>query len=345
MNKPLSYQPIDHLALAEVLARYDGQLHLHLVRDFETLVAEVAGIEQVVALQSGTSALHLALMALGVGKGDYVIAPSFTYVATINPVLYTGATPVLIDCEADTWNMDPALLGDALQQMAKHTLPKAIIVAHTYGMPAKMNEINALADSYGIPVLEDAAEALGSTYQGKMAGTLAQLGIYSFNNNKIVTTYGGGALLTGNLQVAQRVRFLATQARLPRPYYEHHEPGYNYAMGSLNAAYGLAKLPHLNRQMTWRKASFEAHRKHYPQARFQLQLPGHHSNQWLTGAVFESARHRDEIVAAYHKQGMETRPLWRPMHTQPLFSECAFYGSGVSYELFQTGVCLPVITQ
>ncbi|MDZ7648823.1 MAG: DegT/DnrJ/EryC1/StrS family aminotransferase [Cytophagales bacterium] len=247
---PLSYNPIDVEALTKVLRTYEGVHHNQIITDFENELAKVTGSPHVVAVNSGTAAIHLSLLSLGIGKGDVVLAPTFTYVATINPILYVGATPVLVDCEQDSWNMDPALLELAINaQKKKGTLPEAIIIVHTYGMPAQMQEIMKIADREGIDLIEDAAESLGASYQTRLTGTFARIGIYSFNNNKAITTYGGGALITKDPQLAEKARFFASQAREDRPYYEHRSIGFNYLMSSLNAAMGLSQLPHLFQKM------------------------------------------------------------------------------------------------
>ncbi len=325
---PISYNPIQSDLLNTVLSRYDGQPHQQIIADFEQELAKECGVEFAVALNSGTSAIHLALLALGVGPGDVVVVPTFTYIATVNPVLYVGAKPVFIDSEGDTWNLDPDVLEEALIDLRKKNCkPKAIFVVHTYGMPAKMDEILKVAGRYEIPVLEDAAEALGSTLHGRMAGTLGSIGIYSFNNNKIITTYGGGAILTNDARTASRIRFLASQARENLPYYEHREMGFNYLMGALNAAYGLAQWPSLQYELEKRKSIFNHYRNLYPQAQFQNAPHGHCSNYWLTVALFRTKEEKQAVADEYEKKGYETRPVWKAMHTQTLYQNESYYGN------------------
>src|SRR5688572_5290394 len=254
---PLSYNPIAIPELTAVLTRYKDVHHTMMVTDFEQMLGTITGSSHVVALSSGTSAIHLALKILGVGPGDTVIAPTFTYVATVSPAVHLGATTIFIDSERETWNMDPELLDKALADLHVQGIePKVILVAHTYGMPSNMDAILLLANQYHIPVLEDAAESLGSAYQEKSAGTIGRLGIYSFNNNKVVTTYGGGAIVTNEAALAQKARFLAAQARENLPYYEHREAGFNYAMNPLSAAYGLSQLPKLEQNIEKRREVF-----------------------------------------------------------------------------------------
>jgi len=342
---PLSYTPIDEQKLSSVLRRYEGKSHTQLIFDFEEAVAKVTGVKYVVALNSGTASIHLALRALGVGKEDNVFAPTFTYVASVNPVLYQGAVPVLIDSERRTWNMDPALLENAI--LAREKKAKAIVVVHGYGMPANMREIIRISEKYDIPVVEDAAEALGSSYQGKHLGSLTAVGVLSFNNNKIVTTYGGGALMTNDEAIYRRVLHWASQSRENKSYYEHLEVGFNYRMSALSAACGLASLTELNELIENKKRVWDLYKQELssePAVTFLETPPGSDTNQWLTTILITSVRdHADivEIQQTLAAQGIESRPLWRPMHLQPLYQNADFYGSGVSESLFQSGLCLP----
>lgn len=341
---PISYNPIQPDSLNDVLRRYEGKPHQQIVTDFERELAKTCGAEFAVALNSGTSAIHLTLLTLGVGPGDVVIVPTFTYVATVNPILYVGAKPIFIDSESDTWNMDPKLLEEALIDLHKRNCkPKVIIVVHTYGMPAKMDEILSVADRYEIPVVEDAAEALGSTLHGRMAGVLGSVGIYSFNNNKIITTYGGGAILTQDAKTASRIRFLASQARENLAYYEHRELGYNCQISVLNAAYGLAQWPILQYELEKRQSIFNQYRKLYPLAQFQNAPEGYCSNYWVTAALFKTKEEKQAVADEYEKKGYETRPVWKAMHTQPLYQKELYYGNHWSDSLFERGLCLPVI--
>jgi len=342
---PLSYNPIDSNTLNEVLQRYEGVLHQQLITDFERGLALKTGARYAVALNSGTAAIHMALHVLGIGAGDVVVAPSFTYVATINPILYQGASPVFVDCEKETWNMDPELLELALsEETKKGSRIKAILVMHNYGMPAQMDRILQIAANYSLPVIEDAAEAVGASYQGRKAGTLGKLGILSFNTNKVFTTYGGGALLTSDPELAKRVRFMASQARENLPYYEHKEVGYNYLMGALNAAYGLSQLPHLEVDVTARRAIFDRYQASLPQLQFQQEPQGCYANRWLPAVLFGKESTRHALARQLAEKGFETRPLWRPMHLQPILKNYPFYGKDLSEQLFARGLCLPAGT-
>ena len=342
---PLSYTPIDEQAIGTVLRRYAGVPHTELISDFEKEISRITGARYVAAVNSGTAAIHLALKALNVGIGDKVATSTFTYVASVNPVLYQGATPTLIDSESDTWNMDPELLETALKE---HPV-KAIVVVHGYGVPAKMDDILALSRKYNVPVIEDAAEALGSTYREKHVGTLGEIGVLSFNSNKIVTTYGGGALLTNDEGMYRRVIHWASQSRENKPYYEHLELGYNYRMSPLNAACGLAYLNMLPDLLEGRRGVLKQYHEtladtgdisfspHAPKS----SIPNH----WLTTVLINSLEKKGldiiSIVEKLRNKGIETRPLWNPMHLQPLYSNMPFFHSGVSERLFRIGLCLP----
>lgn len=340
---PLSYNPIHPEAIVAVLKKYEERHHNDIIADFEQSLCEVTGATHAVALSSGTSAIHLALNALGVGPDDYVVAPTFTYVATVNPILYLRAQPVLIDSEPVTWNMDPELLEDALNKFAKiRKMPKAIIVVHTYGIMADMEAISSIADKWSIPVVEDAAEALGSALNGKSAGTWGMAGIFSFNNNKLVTSYGGGAVITNNAGLAARIRFLATQSREQNIHYEHHEVGYNYQMGPVNAACGLASLQDLKKNANRRKSFFEAYKQELSdQMTFPAGFKNAVSNHWLTVGLFDSSAIRDRVFSNLIKCGIEARLCWKPMHLQPLFKGVRSFVRGFSEEAFQRGICLP----
>ncbi len=342
MQYPISYNAIDINKLKMVLDRYEGRFHHQLITDFENELALRTGAGYVVALNSGTSAIHMALRVLGIGVGDVVIAPTFTYVATINPILYQGASPVFVDCETGTWNMDPDLLEIALKtEIEKGKRVKAILIVHTYGMPADMDRITKIAADYDVPVIEDAAEALGSIYKGKAAGTLGKIGVYSFNNNKVFTTYGGGALITQDEEIARKVRFMATQSRENLPYYEHKELGYNYLMGALNAAYGLCQLPDLEEKIALRRELFTTYSGCIINTQFQQQPEASYSNRWLSAIIFKDSEQKNLISRGLTYKGFETRPLWNPMHRQPLFGLFTYYGDTVSVALFEKGLCLP----
>lgn len=320
------------------------------VNAFEKELAKYVGENKyVVALSAGTAALHLALVQLGVGPEDEVICQSFTFAASCNPIKYLGATPVFIDSEEDTWNISPEILEEAIIDREKKTgkLPKAIIPVHLYGMPAKLDEIMAIANKYGIPVVEDAAEALGSTYKGRKCGTFGEYGILSFNGNKIITTSGGGALVCSNEEEARRVMFYATQAREPREYYYHENIGYNYRMSNICAGIGRGQMEVLQDHVDRRRAIHELYKelfknvagitlKEAPDKEFK-------SNYWLSCILIDAATGKTpaDIMHYLSDAGIESRLLWRPMHIQPVYSNDPFYGGGTSERLFNKGLCLP----
>lgn len=337
---PMSYNEVDAAGLNSVLKRYQGINHQRIVTDLEERISELSGAQQVVALNSGTAALHLALKLLNTGPGDLVLVSTFTYVASVSPIRYCGAEPVFIDSEPETWNMDPELLEKALADLAgKGQKPKAIIVVHAYGMPAQMDKIMAVAEKWEVPVIEDAAEAFGATFRDKWAGTLGDLGIYSFNNNKSVTTFGGGVLVTKNLQWAEKARKWATHARENKPFYEHLELGYNYALSPLSAAYGLLECE------TW-KARIEARRQIFEEYRVALgnratsqqETTAMKSSRWLS--VFRLSNNKN-IKQLIDNQEFEIRKVWNPMHKQPVFGEAKVYLNGTAEALFEEAVCLP----
>ncbi len=321
------------------------------VDGFEKELCSAVGAKHVAALSSGTAAIHLSLILLGVKPGDYVIGTSFTFSATVNPIAYLGATPVLVDSEADTWNMDPELLEEAIQianRKSQIANIKAIIVAHLYGMPAKMKEIMAVADKYGIPVVEDAAEALGSEYMGKRVGCNSKFGILSFNGNKIITTSGGGALISDDAALIDRARFLATQARDPAPHYQHSTIGYNYRMSNVVAGVGRGQLEVLDLRVRQHREINSWYRellKDVPGVTFQSEpSPDFYSNFWLTCIVIDPAMagtDREKLRLAFEEANIESRPLWKPMHLQPVFAGCPAYVNGTSEALFNNGLCLP----
>ena len=305
------------------------------------------------ALSSGTSAIHLALILLEVNTNDTVFCQSITFSASANPIAYQKAKPVFIDSEPDTWNMDPALLRKALQE-AKEAgkLPKAIIPVHLYGMPAKMNEIIAIAKEFNVPVIEDAAEALGANIEGRPCGSFGTFGVLSFNGNKIITTSGGGALLSNDAVMIEKARFLATQARDAAPHYQHSHIGYNYRMSNVLAGIGRGQLEVLSDRVNARRANFNRYRNYFSKynnngfdIRFQEEPVGYFSNRWLTCIVIDPNTNkgltREEIRLAMDVENIETRPLWKPMHQQPIFSSSKSYLSGVADKLFENGLCLP----
>jgi len=325
---------------------------------FERELSLATGAKHVAALSSGTAAIHLALVLLGVKPGDYVIGTSFTFSATVNPIAYLGATPVLVDSEPGTWNMDPELLEHAIRvesgklkdkrEKSGGGSIKAIVVVHLYGMPARMKEIMAVADRYGIPVVEDAAEALGSEYMGRRVGCNSRFGIMSFNGNKIITSSGGGALLSDDAAMIERARFLATQARDPAPHYQHSVIGYNYRMSNVVAGIGRGQLEVLDlrvRQHREFNAWYRGLLKDVPGVTFQSEpSPDFYSNFWLTCIVIDPAvagTDREKLRLAFEAAGIESRPLWKPMHLQPVFAGCPAYVNGTSEKLFENGLCLP----
>jgi dTDP-4-amino-4,6-dideoxygalactose transaminase len=305
---------------------------------------------RVVALSSGTAALHLALIQLGVKPGDEVICQSFTFAASANPIAYLGAKPVFIDSEPDTWNMDPVLLETAIKDRYAKTgiYPKAVIAVHLYGMPAKMDEITAVCATYNIPVVEDAAESLGSEYKGRRCGTFGGFGILSFNGNKIITTSGGGALVCRTAEQAAKTRFYATQARDNAPHYEHSEIGYNYRLSNICAGIGRAQMKMLDDFVKRRREIhhyYTCELEGFPGISF-LKNPSSAflSNHWLTCIIIEpmeAGYTREDLRKAMDAANIETRPLWKPMHLQPVFRDSVFYGNGVAEELFNKGLCLP----
>ena len=304
----------------------------------------------VAALNAGTAAMHLGLALLGVEPGDEVLCQSFTFSASANPIRYQGATPVFIDSEPDTWNMSPAYLEKAIcDRIKKGKKPKAIIPVHLYGMPAKMDEILAIANRYEIPALEDAAEALGSTYKGSPCGTLGELAALSFNGNKIITTSGGGALVAKNEEYIKKARFLATQARDAAPHYQHSQIGYNYRMSNIVAGIGRGQMEVLPQRVEQRRKNNQYYRKHLSAIEgitFQTEPSSDFfSNYWLTSIVIDPEKTggvtREDVRLALEKANIESRPLWKPMHLQPVFDSCPYYGGEVSESLFNQGLCLP----
>lgn len=305
----------------------------------------------VVALSSGTAAIHLALVMLGVGPGDEVICQSFTFAASANPIVYQGATPVFVDSEPGTWNMDPELLRQAIDDRLRTTgkLPKAIIPVHLYGTPARMNEINSVASAYGIPVVEDAAEALGSEYNGRYCGTFGTYGALSFNGNKMITTSGGGALICPDEESARRVKFYATQARENFPYYQHEQIGYNYRLSNISAGVGRGQMYVLDEHIARRRAIHTLYVEKLTntpgitvmQPRSNVDL---HPNYWLSTILVnpqEAGFTYQELSARLMAADIESRPLWKPMHLQPVFAKAPAYVNGVSEALFAQGLCLP----
>lgn len=320
------------------------------VDGFEKDLAQFLNTDvHVAALSSGTAALHLGLILLGVQAGDEVICQSLTFSASANPIVYQGATPVFVDSEPDTWNMSPALLREAIKdRIAKGKKPKAIIPVHLYGMPANMTEIMAIAEEYDIPVLEDAAEGLGSHLNGKMCGSFGKIGVLSFNGNKIITTSGGGALVAHSAEDAAKARFLSTQARDAAPHYQHSHIGYNYRMSNICAGIGRGQMEVLNDRISQRRKNFDWYVQtlgDVPGVSFVQEPEGYFSNRWLSTVLIDPAQTdgitRETLRLALEKENIECRPLWKPMHMQPVFADAPFYGDGTAERLFENGLCLP----
>ena len=318
------------------------------VDNFEKELCNYTGAKHCAVLSSGTAAIHLALILLGVKTDDKVLCSTFTFSASCNPIIYQGAIPVFVDSEKDTWNMDPNLLEDAIKsEIKKGVKPKALILVHLYGMPAKLDEIMEIARRFEIPVIEDAAEALGSAYNGKKLGTIGDFGVYSFNGNKIITTSGGGALVSNNKDWIEKSRFLATQARDKAPHYQHSEIGYNYRMSNIAAGIGRGQLEVLNTWIEIRRSNYNFYKENLADNGFEFvdELNDNYfSNRWLTAVLINKPQlgiDREELRSKLEKENIETRPLWKPMHLQPVFEKYPCHISGVSEELFDLGICLP----
>jgi dTDP-4-amino-4,6-dideoxygalactose transaminase len=318
------------------------------VDGFERELAATVGVSHAAALSSGTGAIHLALRILGVGRGDEVIASSLTFSATVNPIVYEGATPVFIDSERATWNLDPGLLEEELAACAKRgKLPKAVIAVDLYGQCADYDRIVAACARYEVPLLEDAAEALGATYKGRHAGTFGAMSVFSFNGNKIITTSGGGMLVSERKDWIEKARHLATQARDPAPHYQHSAIGFNYRMSNLLAAVGRGQLRVLDARVARRREVNAAYRRllgGLPGLEFMPESPDGRMNAWLTCVTIDPARFgatREDVRKHLEALEIEARPVWKPMHLQPVFSGCRFRGGAVAAELFERGLCLP----
>ena len=316
------------------------------VDEFEKRLSRYLEAPDVVAVSAGTAAIHMAMVMLGVGPGDEVICQSFTFAASANPVTYQGAKPVFVDSEPDTWNMDPAALEEAIIERHRATgrYPKAIVPVHLYGMPARMDEILEIASRYGIPVIEDAAEALGSEYKGKKCGTLGKYGALSFNGNKIITTSGGGTVICPDSEAAKRVLFYVTQARENRPYYYHEHIGFNYRMSNISAGIGCGQMDVLAEHVERRRA---IHRLYSEAFKGSDRITVHenptddfNSNFWLTTVLIDDAD-PEQLRQAMNSRNIETRWLWRPMHMQPVYADAPYYGGNTAESLFSRGLCLP----
>lgn len=313
---------------------------------FEKSLEEYIGNEvYVAALSSGTAAIHLALQILGVTSGDEVLCQSLTFSASANPILYLGAAPIFVDSEKDTWNISPKLLERAILDRISHgKKPKAIVAVHLYGMPYNVDSIHKIALKYDIPIVEDSAEALGSSYKGLKCGAFGAIGILSFNGNKIITTSGGGALVTNDLEMKKRAVFLATQARDDAPHYQHSSIGYNYRMSNVLAGIGRGQMEVLDDRVAARRANYEYYVSklgQLPQLEFLKEPEGYFSNRWLTCVLTPSLEIREKIRIALMEDDIEARPLWKPMHLQPIFEKYTSYTDGTSEDLFERGLCLP----
>jgi dTDP-4-amino-4,6-dideoxygalactose transaminase len=325
------------------------------VDGFESELNQCSGGGHAVALVSGTAAIHLALVSLGISpaKDQEIICSTFTFSATANPIIYAGATPVFVDSEPESWNMDPTLLEQCIvERTALGKNIGAVIVVHLYGMPARMHEIWEVCRRYRIPIIEDAAEALGATYAGRALGIDSEFGILSFNGNKIITTSGGGALICRSQEVAEQIRFLSTQARDPAPHYQHSQLGFNYRMSNVLAGIGRGQLTALNDRVKEKRAIFARYQRLLsPIAGLHLgpqEAPGSYSNRWLSTMIVDpkltGGVDRETVRLKLDSLGIETRPLWKPLHCQPYFQAFACYGGAVSEELFEKGLCLPSST-
>lgn len=305
--------------------------------------------KHVAALSSGTAAIHLALVMLGITKGDFVICQSLTFSASANPILYQGANPVFVDSETRTWNICPIDLEEAIQKtIEKHGVkPKAIVTVHLYGMPYLISEIENIAKKYDIPIVEDAAEAIGSSYKKQKCGTFGEFGILSFNGNKMITTSGGGALVCNSEEEKQRVVFYATQARESAPHYQHEKIGYNYRMSNITAGIGRGQMEVLDQHVNARRANFEFYKENLTPLKgfeFMDEQEGMFCNRWLSTVLIhpkEAGCTREDIRLALEKENIESRPFWKPMHLQPVFKDNDYYGTDVSENLFKSGLCLP----
>ena len=320
-----------------------------MVDRFEQVLSEYVRMKSCAALSSGTAAIHLALEILGVQQNDEVIVQSFTFCGSVNPVLYLKAKPVLVDSEPQTWNMDPQLLEETIEDRIKKTgkKPKAVIPVHLYGMPAKIESIIEVCARHEIPVIEDAAEALGSSYKGRKLGSFGDFGTLSFNGNKIITTSGGGALLANNSEWIQKARFLSTQARDQAVHYQHSELGYNYRLSNVLAGIGVGQMELIDQFVELRRSNHAFYKALFegsPISVHEEESSESFSNHWLTTVTFpenDKSLNKENFISAFMEENIESRPLWKPMHLQPLYSDAKMYGGETSENLFQNGLCLP----
>ena len=315
------------------------------LRKFESTICDFTGSKYALVVSSGTAALHLTMLLLDIKQEDEVICPTFTFAATINTISYVGARPVIIDSEKQTWNMDPGLLAKAIEDRVRmNKLPKAVMITHTYGMPAKLDELLEVCDHYNLPIIEDAAGSLGSSYNGKSVGTFGEIGVISFNYNKIITTAGGGVLLSRNQKHIERAQYLATQAKLPHDFYVHEEIGYNYQLNGLAAELGLNQFATLNDRITKKRAIYERYVEALDDIEaisFLAEPKLGFSNRWLTTIILEDKTKVKALKNHLKENYIEARFLWNPMHKQPVFKKYPSYLSGVSDDLFSSGLALP----
>ncbi|MGE8078374.1 DegT/DnrJ/EryC1/StrS family aminotransferase [Peribacillus loiseleuriae] len=319
---------------------------------FEKELANYLGVNDAVSVSSGTAAIHLALSLLDVQKGDTVFCSSLTFVATANPILYQGGEPVFIDSEPETWNMSPSALEEAFKDAASvRKLPKAVIIVNLYGQPAKMDELISICNHYRVPIIEDAAESLGASYKGKASGTFGEFGILSFNGNKIITTSGGGMLISDNREALSEARFLATQARDPAPHYQHSKLGFNYRLSNILAGIGRGQLEVLQERVSARRAIFQTYQQELaqiPGVSFMPELENTFSNRWLSALTINekiTGVSIQALLTSLEDENIEARPVWKPLHLQPLFKKYKYYShnkkESISEQLFYTGICLP----
>jgi len=314
------------------------------VDEFEKEIAAKVGIENAVALNSGTAAIHMVLKAVGVGTGDIVFCPGLTFSATVNPIIYQNAKPVFIDSDLETWNMCPA----ALEAAFKKYNPKAVIIVHLYGLSTNMDIPVQMCKKYNVTLIEDAAESLGTLYKGKYTGTIGDYGIYSFNGNKIITTSGGGMLVSNNKEKIEKVKFWSTQSRDQAPYYQHSELGYNYRMSNVIAGIGRGQLKVLDKRIEKKKYIFEFYKERFKGLEGLQMMPVNDWNQpnyWLSCISLTGSVRPCEVISALENQNIEARRVWKPMHMQPYFENYEFIGEGVSEKIFDNGVCLPSDTK
>lgn len=319
------------------------------VDKMEAMLCSLSNVPYCAVLNSGTSAIHLALKLSGVSEGDYVICQSMTFSATANPIIYEKARPVFIDSETDTWNMCPISLEQAIKDLtSKGIRPKALLLVHLYGMPAKIDEITRICNSYNISLIEDAAEAIGSMYKGQSCGSFGDFGILSFNGNKMITTSGGGALLSKNEKAIKEAKFLATQAKDNAPHYQHSKIGYNYRLSNISAAIGVAQLEVLEKRVIARRKNFDFYVQHlnqYDFISFLNEPTDTLSNRWLSCILIDENKSKgltsSKIREKLEQRNIETRPLWKPMHLQPVFEKELYFGTNISENLFNNGLCLP----